>query len=136
MMHVHRQWWGYAISEPLVMHTTLGVAAATWAMYVRKPSSMINEGVKQKSKALRCIQERLGNHDDSNALVGAIANLATMEVCDYRSTNNLELTVCQGIEGAYAVARVHLRGLSLLIKKRGGYKAFKADILIARAVNW
>lgn len=42
----------------------------------------------------------------------------------------------QGVEGAYSVAQVHLRGLDVVMKKRGGYLAFEDNINVARAVNW
>ena len=70
------------------MHTTLGLAAATWSMFLSKPSTVVDEGAKQKWLAIRGIQERLGQSENSMALVGAIANLANMEV------NSLKILIC------------------------------------------
>ncbi|CAM1507053.1 Fc.00g066940.m01.CDS01 [Cosmosporella sp. VM-42] len=118
--HVQKQWWGFAVSDPLVMHTTLGLAAATWSMFIANPNSVVNEGAKQKWLAIRGIQERLGQSENSMALVGAIANLANIE----------------GVEGDFNVARVHLNGLDLLMKARGGYSAFRSNVDVARAITW
>ncbi|KPM45515.1 hypothetical protein AK830_g1043 [Neonectria ditissima] len=118
---IQRQWWDYALSDPLVMHATLGLAAATWSTLVYIPKQLVYEGYKQKGMALREVQERLTTGSHSLALVGAIANLASTEGC----------------EAAFATARVHLMGLDLLVKTwAGGYDALKSNINVARVVNW
>ncbi|KAF7563497.1 hypothetical protein G7046_g618 [Stylonectria norvegica] len=118
--HVYRQWWGFAVSDPLVMHTTMGLAAAMWSMYVNNPTEVIEDGFQQKCLAIRGIQERIGSGDRSTALVGAVANLANTE----------------GIEGNFKVATLHLKGLQILIKTRGGYSEFRGNANVARTINW
>lgn len=62
------------------MHTTLSLAAATWSMFLPKPDTVMAEGVKQKGLAIRGIQQRLDKCYRDDALVGAVANLANIEV--------------------------------------------------------
>lgn len=43
----------------------------------------------------------------------------------------------QGVEGNFAVARVHLQGLDLLVRAwAGGYDEIKSNVNVARTVNW
>lgn len=72
--------------DTLLMHSTLGVAAAMWesALPGQSPAIVVREGYRQKGLAIRGVQERLNRGDNSMALVGAIANLANMEVGECR----------------------------------------------------
>jgi hypothetical protein len=63
------------------MHSTLGLAAAMWSSaQPNSPFIVVKEGYRQKGLAIQGVQERLNQGDNSIALVGAIANLANMEV--------------------------------------------------------
>ncbi|KAI8684098.1 hypothetical protein NCS57_00075300 [Fusarium keratoplasticum] len=43
--YIRKQWWeGYAFSDPLLMHTTLGLAAALWSQLLPDPRKVVNEG--------------------------------------------------------------------------------------------
>ncbi|KAH7171178.1 hypothetical protein EDB81DRAFT_877177 [Dactylonectria macrodidyma] len=118
---IQKQWWDYALSNSLVMHSTLGLAAATWSMLVPSAKRIVHEGYRQKGLALRGVQEGIGKGNNAIPLVATIANLANTE----------------GIEGNFAAARVHLQGLDLLVRSwLGGYKKIKSNINVARAVNW
>ncbi|KAH6997797.1 hypothetical protein BKA56DRAFT_607389 [Ilyonectria sp. MPI-CAGE-AT-0026] len=118
---IQKQWWDYALSDALVMHSTLGLAAATWSTLVPSTKRIAQEGYRQKGLALQGVQERLGKGNTAMALVAVIANLANTE----------------GVEGNFAVARVHLQGLDLLVRAwAGGYDEIKSNVNVARTVNW
>ncbi|KAM0437701.1 hypothetical protein ACHAPT_002066 [Fusarium lateritium] len=119
--YIRKQWWeGYAFSDPLLMHTTLGLAAALWSQLLPDPRQVANEGCKQKALAIRGVRERLGRGVDDMVLIGTIANLANIE----------------GTEGNYEVACVHLRAVDLLIRARRGYVELKENVNVARVINW
>lgn len=82
MFEIGKPWWAFAKSDAIVLHTTLGVAAVAWALLLPNPTVAISEGNRQKGLAIRGLQERLRSGDDSDATLGAIANLANMEVCN------------------------------------------------------
>lgn len=67
--------------DPLVLHSTLGVASSIWYMYVPRPFEARREGLRQKDLAIRGVQDRLAKYDTSDAVVGTVANLANMEAC-------------------------------------------------------
>jgi hypothetical protein len=73
-------WWGFSTSDPLVLHTALGVVASTWAMNVPNTQLAYTIAYKHKALAMPGIRSKLRNNDRSDALIGAIANLAQMEV--------------------------------------------------------
>ncbi|KAF5006150.1 hypothetical protein FDECE_7453 [Fusarium decemcellulare] len=119
--YIRKQWWeACAFSDPLIMHTTLGLAAALWCQLLPDPRRVANEGCKQKALALRGVRERLDKGFNDMALIGTIANLANIE----------------GTEGNYQVARVHLKALDLLIRARQGYDELKDHVNVARVINW
>lgn len=80
MYEIQESWWAFAQSDAVVLHTTLAVAAVAWALMLPDPTTACGEGSRQKALAIRGIQEKLQNNDTSDATVGAIANLANMEV--------------------------------------------------------
>lgn len=80
---IQKQWWDYALSDALVMHSTLGLAAATWSTLVPSTKRIAQEGYRQKGLALQGVQERLGKGNTAMALVAVIANLANTEVCSF-----------------------------------------------------
>ncbi|RSL48305.1 hypothetical protein CEP54_012990 [Fusarium duplospermum] len=119
--YIRKQWWeGYAFSDPLLMHTTLGLAAALWSQLLPDPRKVANEGCKQKALAIRGVRARLSQGINDMILIGTIANLANIE----------------GTEGNYAVACVHLRAVDLLIRARQGYDELKENVNVARVINW
>ncbi|KAM5383640.1 hypothetical protein ACJZ2D_001877 [Fusarium nematophilum] len=119
--YIRKQWWeGYAFSDPLIMHTTLGLAAALWSQLLPDPRAVANEGCKKKTLAIQGIRERLDGGTNDIALIGTIANLANIE----------------GTEGNYKVACVHLRAVDLLIRARGGYNEPRSNVNVARVINW
>ncbi|RSL96516.1 hypothetical protein CDV31_013438 [Fusarium ambrosium] len=119
--YIRKQWWeGYAFSDPLLMHTTLGLAAALWSQLLPDPRKVANEGCKQKALVIQGIRERLSQGVNDMILIGTIANLANIE----------------GTEGNYEVACVHLRAVDLLIRARRGYDELKENVNVARVINW
>lgn len=54
-----------------------------WSISLPNPKKAHKEGYKQKALAIPCVHERLQANDVSNTVVGAIANLAQMEVRRY-----------------------------------------------------
>lgn len=117
---VSRRYFGYALSEPLVLHTTLGIAAVMWSILVPDPIKARNEGYKLKALAIPAIQARLQRNDTSNIVVGAIANMAQLDASD----RNFE------------AAKLHLNGLKRIAETRGGYDDFKEDSDIGTTINW
>ncbi|KAH7163286.1 hypothetical protein B0J13DRAFT_33969 [Dactylonectria estremocensis] len=118
---IQKQWWDYALSDSLVMHSTLGLAAATWSMLVPSAKRIVHEGYRQKGLALRGVQEGIDKGNNAISLVATIASLANIE----------------GVEGNFTAARVHLQGLDLLVRSWvGGYDNIKSNINVARTVNW
>ncbi|KAI8725076.1 hypothetical protein NCS52_00077800 [Fusarium sp. LHS14.1] len=119
--YIRKQWWeGYAFSDPLLMHTTLGLAAALWSQLLPDPRKVANEGCKQKALVIQGVRERLARGVNDMVLIGTIANLANIE----------------GTEGNYEVACVHLRAVDLLIRARRGYDELKENVNVARVINW
>ena len=119
------------------MHTALGTAAAIWGLCHPNSEKAIEEAAKQKALAIRGIREKLRQNVNSNAIVGAIANLASMEVCEYSMALYFsKLTIIQGIVGDFDVALVHLKGVQNLVASRGGFDAFRDDEDVCRAINW
>ncbi|KAF7542505.1 hypothetical protein G7Z17_g11513 [Cylindrodendrum hubeiense] len=103
------------------MHSTLSLAAATWSILVPSAKRIVHEGYRQKGLALRGVQEGLSKGNNVMALVGVIANLANTE----------------GVEGNFAVARLHLQGLDMFVKAwAGGYNEIRSNVNVARAMNW
>lgn len=87
--------------DPLVLHTSLAVSAATWGVLLPDPSRVYQEGWKQKSMAIREMQERLSRRDCSNAVVGAVANLAQLEVSfAFRSKRSSDAADAKEASGA------------------------------------
>ncbi|KAH7274338.1 hypothetical protein B0J15DRAFT_127090 [Fusarium solani] len=79
--YIRKQWWeGYAFSDPLLMHTTLGLAAALWSQLLPDPRKVANEGYKQKALVIQGVRERLARGVNDMILIGTIANLANIEV--------------------------------------------------------
>ncbi|KAF4979006.1 hypothetical protein FZEAL_4681 [Fusarium zealandicum] len=119
--YIRKEWWQVcAFSDPLMMHTTLGLAAALWSQLLPDPSLVATEGCRHKALALRGVQERLSSGLHDMALIGTIANLANIE----------------GTEGNYKVACLHLKALDLLIRARRGYDELKDNVNVARVINW
>lgn len=77
---VTRKYFGFALCDPIVLHSALGIAAMMWSISLPNPERAHEEGYKQKALAIPGVQERLQVNDISNTVVGAIANLAQMEV--------------------------------------------------------
>ncbi|KAI9171612.1 hypothetical protein HJFPF1_01098 [Paramyrothecium foliicola] len=117
---IQKHWWGFAIYDPVVLHATLSLAAMTWAMLIPAPDEACQEGMRQKGYALRGVQERLDRNDTSDAVVGAVAALASIEAAD----------------ADFRTGAAHIRGIQILCKARGGYSSFKDNLHVARAMNW
>ncbi|KAI5466814.1 hypothetical protein BGZ63DRAFT_8647 [Mariannaea sp. PMI_226] len=118
---IQKQWWEYAQTDTLLMHSTLSVSAAMWGATARLPPIIVKEGWRQKGLALRGVQEKLDQGDGSMTLVGTIGNLANLE----------------GVEGNFQVARLHLQGLDRIVRKwPDGYKAIQSNVNVARTINW
>ncbi|KAJ4207765.1 hypothetical protein NW767_002004 [Fusarium falciforme] len=119
--YIRKQWWeGYAFSDPLLMHTTLGLAAALWSQLLPDPRKVANEGCKQKALVIQGVRERLAMGVNDMILIGTIASLANIE----------------GTEGNYEAACVHLRAVDLLIRARRGYDELKENVNVPRVINW
>ena len=78
--NITRKYFGFGLCDPLVLHTALGVTAMMFSIALPNPKKGFNEAYKQKALAIPGVHERLEANDISNAVVGAIANLAQMEV--------------------------------------------------------
>lgn len=85
-MDISKRYFGFALTDPIVIHTIFGVASMMWAIVVPDPKRIQNEGYKQKALAISGIQARLEEKDTSNVVVGAISNLSQMEVRHYNFT--------------------------------------------------
>ncbi|KFA66328.1 hypothetical protein S40285_09947 [Stachybotrys chlorohalonatus IBT 40285] len=118
---VQRHWWSYAMYDPLVLHSTLGVASSIWYMYVPRPFEARREGLRQKDLAIRGVQDRLAKYDTSDAVVGTVANLANMEACS---------------SALHEAALLHIKGVVVIAQARGGYATLSSNTHVARAVQW
>lgn len=141
LAQISKLWWGFAISDPLVLHTTLGIVAVEWGMMVPNPKLAYQEGYKQKALAIPRIQERLRKNDLGNAVIGAIANLASMEVSRWISHIRLSamiqvLTFNQGLGGEYSTAVIHLKAVDSIIKARGGFSTLVDNASFSSSINW
>lgn len=77
---ITRKYFGFATCDPTVLHSAMGIAALMWSIALPDRKAAYKEGCKQKALTIPSIQERLQANDMSSAVVGAIANLAQMEV--------------------------------------------------------
>ncbi|OIW34415.1 hypothetical protein CONLIGDRAFT_688237 [Coniochaeta ligniaria NRRL 30616] len=128
-----RPYFSMAMSEPLVMRGTLALSCTVWAMSVPSVDRAVAyEGLYQKTQAIKEINREIDQFplgQVSDAMIVAVANLANVVK---QETHRDE----KAMEGSFAEADMHVRGLKRLVDSRGGAVAFKDTYHVAQAITW
>jgi hypothetical protein len=81
------------MESPLIMHVTLALAAAFWALTSPSPNrATVQEGFRQKGEVMRRVEAHIGRANITNYVVGAVACLASVEVCHSKCGISCTLT--------------------------------------------
>ena len=118
---LRHRWFPLAMEEPSTMYAVLLMAASHYCA-VSPHSANLIDLLYLKSKALTEINIALRDpkRATSDALIGAVMKMAAYEA----------------VFGDSAVFSAHMRGLSLMLKMRGGLGTLGLDGLLERMVVW
>ncbi|KFX91873.1 hypothetical protein V490_05680 [Pseudogymnoascus sp. VKM F-3557] len=113
-----KKWLGYAITDPALLHATLIHSALHISLLTNTaPSSDV---FLHNGMAIRSINQRLGDTIISDTMIAAISCLAHME----------------NLNGLPESSKIHMDGLELLVKRKGGLDALGMSGLCRRVVLW
>ncbi|KAM0723932.1 hypothetical protein Q7P37_000923 [Cladosporium fusiforme] len=118
---LRRRWFPLAMEEPSTMYAVLLMAASHYCA-INPHSSNLIDLLYLKSRALNEINSALRDpkRATSDAIIGAVMKMAAYEACF----------------GDSAVFSQHMKGLSLMLKMRGGLGTLGLDGLLERMVVW
>ncbi|QIX02134.1 hypothetical protein AMS68_007651 [Peltaster fructicola] len=118
---LRRRWFPMAMEESATMYAILLMAASHYSAII--PGSIkANDLVYLKSRAISSINQGIRDpkRATSDAMIGAVMKMAAYEA----------------IFGDSAVFSTHMRGLSTMLKMRGGLGTLGLDGLLERMVVW
>jgi hypothetical protein len=76
-----RTWFAYAVSDPLIMHTTLALSGTEWLSTKSGISHEVQEEVmRQKVQAIKTTRTYLHRQEANDATIAGIATLANIAV--------------------------------------------------------
>ncbi|RVX67815.1 hypothetical protein B0A52_07743 [Exophiala mesophila] len=116
-----RSWFSHALTDPLIMHTTLALSGAE-----RLSNSMVvdhnirQEVVRQKLEAISIIKSHLDGQTLVQSIIAGVATLANV--------------AC--FEGAFSEADLHMKAVRQVIDAGGVVEMIQDNFLISRAVIW
>lgn len=118
---LRRRWFPLAMQEPSTMYAVLLMAASHYCAVCPHSANLIDL-LALKSRALTEINSALRDpkRATSDAVIGAVMKMAAYEACF----------------GDSAVFSAHMKGLSLMLKMRGGLGTLGLDGLLERMVVW
>lgn len=118
---LRRRWFPLAMEEPSTMYAVLLMAASHYCA-INPHSANLIDLLYLKSRALNEINSALRDpkRATSDAIIGAVMKMAAYEACF----------------GDSAVFSQHMKGLSLMLKMRGGLGTLGLDGLLERMVVW
>lgn len=118
---LRRRWFPLAMEEPSTMYAVLLMAASHYCA-INPHSANLIDLLYLKSKALTEINNALRDpkRATSDAVIGAVMKMAAYEA----------------VFGDSAVFSAHMKGLSLMLKMRGGLATLGLDGLLERMVVW
>lgn len=121
---LRRRWFPLAMEAPSTMYAVLLMAAAHFCVLNPPHLTARINLLSLKSRALREINKAV-RHPDLNQATNDAAIGAVMKMAAY-----------EAIFGDPAVYAAHMKGLSLMLKKRGGLSTLGLDGLLERMVLW
>lgn len=118
---LRRRWFPLAMEEPSTMYAVLLMAASHYCA-VSPTSANLIDLLYLKSRALNEINKALRDpkRATTDAVIGAVMKMAAYEA----------------VFGDSAVFSAHMKGLSLMLKMRGGLGTLGLDGLLERMVVW
>lgn len=118
---LRRRWFPLAMEEPSTMYAVLLMAASHYCAVCPMSANLIDL-LYLKSRALNEINKALRDpkRATSDAVIGAVMKMAAYEA----------------VFGDSAVFSAHMKGLSLMLKMRGGLGTLGLDGLLERMVVW
>jgi len=118
---LRQRWFPLAMEEPSTMYAVLLMAASHYCAVSPQSANLIDL-LYLKSRALTEINAALRDpkRATSDAVIGAVMKMAAYEA----------------VFGDSAVFSAHMRGLSLMLKLRGGLGSLGLDGLLERMVVW
>lgn len=117
----------FALKDRLPFQAMLAIASKHLASVEGRSESLQSLG--HKTQALQLINRTIRDTSDDQLdnFIYAVATMAVIEVCFLLLAANDVLTSEQKWSKDPSIEKMHIKGLALLIRRRGGMRALKAE---------